>query len=194
MTPPDPALSRLIAPLREQTIGAILEAMARALEADADVIPEPELRDADGRVARSGPLNLPRRGDLAVTSRGRTLIRRIESGPVSGANALVVRTSGGFEAEITAFRWEAADLTVFAGGERPDWGPLRRWFLEWFQTRYSEVAPDLYGAVHSLDGPRRVPGGWGFTADFGSAPVACIVALIAAVADSGANRMRIAQA
>ena len=191
MNPTDPALSRLIEPLRETAIGAILDELARALEADADVVPEPELRDAAGAVARSGPLNLPRRGDLAVTKDGRTLMRRIEGDPPQVGKSLIAQHSGGFEAEILPFRWDAAELTVFAKQEHPNWAPLRRWFLEWFQSRYSEVAPDLYGAVHSLDGPRRVPGGWAFTIDFGSAPAACVVDLIAALAKSGAERMRI---
>jgi hypothetical protein len=191
VNPPDPALSRLIEPLRDLAIGGILEALARELEAGAEVVPEPELRDGAGRVTRGGPLNLPRRGDLAVTRGGRTFMRRVESGPAPGGKSLVVRTGGGFEAEIVAFRWDAAELTVFASQEQPDWAPLRRWFLEWFQSRYSEVAPDLYGAVHSLDGPRPVPGGWAFTVDFGSAPAACVIALIAAMAKSGAARMRI---
>ena len=191
MNPPDPALSRLVEPLRDLAIGGILEALARELEAGAEVVPEPELRDAAGRVARGGPLNLPRRDDLAVTRGGRTVLRRVESGPAPDGNSLVLRTSGGFEAEIVAFRWDAAELTVFASQQPPDWASLRRWFLEWFQSRYSEVAPDLYGAVHSLDGPRPVPGGWGFTTDFGSAPATCVIALIAALAKSGAARMRI---
>ncbi len=191
MNPPPPTQSRLIEPLRDLAIGAILDALARELEAEADVAPEPELRDAAGRVARSGPLNLPRRGDLAVTRGGRTLIRRIESGLAPSANSLVVQASVGFETEVVAFRWDAAELTVFARQEQPNWAPLRRWFLEWFQSRYSEVAPDLYGAVHSLDGPRPVPGGWAFTVDFGSAPAVCIVALTAAMAETGAVRMRI---
>lgn len=187
----DPALSRLIEPLRDLAIGAILDQMARELEAGADVDPEPELRDAAGMVARSGPLSLPRRGDLAVTKDGRTLLRRIESGRPAPGRSLVAQHSGGFEAEMVPFRWDAAKLTVVAKQEQPNWGPLRRWFLEWFQSRYSEVAPDLYGAVHSLDGPRAVAGGWAFTVDFGSAPAACITDLIAALARSGAERMRL---
>ena len=193
MKPPDPALLRLIEPLRDLAIGGILEVMARELEADAEVVPEPELRDAAGAVARSGPLNLPRRGDLAVTREGRTLIRRIESGPAPIGKSLVARTSDGFESEILPFRWDAAEVMVFAKQEQPSWAPLRRWFLEWFQSRYSEVAPDLYGAIHSLDGPRQVPGGWAFTIDFGSAPAACVIDLIGALAASGASRMRIGQ-
>lgn len=194
MDPPDPALSRLIEPLRDLAIGGILEAMARELETEADVVPEPEIRDTDGKVVRGGPLNLPSRGDLAVIRDGRSIMRRIESSPPSGGGALVIQTGGSFEAEIMPFRWDAAELMVHSGEEQPDWGPLRRWFLEWFQSRYSEVAPDLYGAVHSLDGPRPAPGGWAFTIDFGSAPIGCIIDLIAALAASGARRVRIGQA
>jgi hypothetical protein len=191
MNLPGRALSRMIEPLREIAIGAILDAMARELEADADVDPEPELRDGVGAVARTGPLNLPRRGDLAVTKDGRTLVRRIESDPPPAGKPMAVQYKGGFEVEILPFRWDAAELTVFAKQEQPNWKPLRRWFLEWFQSRYSEVAPDLFGAVHSLYGPRRVRGGWAFTVDFGSAPAACVVDLIAAMAESGAERMRV---
>ena len=191
MNPPDPALSRLIEPLRELAIGAILEAMARELEVGAEVAPEPELRDAGGRVTRGGPLKLPRRGDLAVTKGGRTLMRRIESGLAPSANSLVVQTGCGFETEIIAFRWDAAELTVFARQRQPNWTPLRRWYLEWFQSRYSEVAPDLFGAVHGLDGPRPIRGGWAFTIDFGSAPASCVIALVSAMAKTGATRMRI---
>ena len=193
MSRPKQGLSRLIEPLRDQSIGGILEALARELEDNADVIPEPELRDAAGNVKRGGALNLPSRGDLAVIRGGKTRLRRIESGEVPGGKPVVVLTSDGFEAEFLPFHWDAADLTVFTNQERPGWGPLRRWFLEWFQSRYSEVAPDLHGVIHSLDGPRRVPGGWAFTIDFGSVPVACVVDLISAVAKSGARRMRIGQ-
>lgn len=191
MNPPDPALLRLVEPLRARAVSAILDALAQELDTDADVDPEPEIRNATGMVARSGPLNLPRRGDLAVTRDGRTLLRRIESGPPPTGKSLVAQHSGGFEAEIEPFRWDAAEMTVVAKQAQPNWAPLRRWFLEWFQSRYSEVAPDLYGAVHSLEGPRRVPGGWAFTIDFGSAPAACMVDLIAAMAETGAERMRI---
>jgi hypothetical protein len=193
MNPPNPGLSRLIEPLRDLSIGGILEALARELETSADVIPEPELRDAAGNVMRGGALNLPSRSDLAVIKDGHTLLRRIESDAVPSGDAVVVLTRSGFEAEFLPFHWDAAKLTVFTDQEQPDWTPLRRWFLEWFQSRYSEVAPDLYGAIHSLDGPRPVPGGWAFTVDFGSVPIACVIDLISALAKSGANRMRIGQ-
>ena len=183
----------MVEPLRDAAIGELLEVLARELEAEADVEPEPELRGPDGRVKREGPLNLPSRGDLSVTRDGRTLIRRVE-GPMpetQSRKSLVVQIGRNFEADLYAFRWDAASVTVFARQSQPNWDPVRRWFLEWFQSRYTEVAPDLYGAVHRLEGPREVPGGWTFLVDFGSAPVAALMDLISAMAETGAARMRI---
>jgi hypothetical protein len=184
-------LAELLEPLRDQAVGSLLEAMARALETGAAVVPEPELRDDAGRVLRQGPLNLPQRGDLEITRDGDSRLRRVEGGPAPEGESLVARTAEGFEAEIHAFRWDAAEFTLLSRGVSPDWAPLRLWFLEWFQSRYSEVSPDLYGALHSLQGPEDVPGGYAFILDFGSAPAACVTDLIAAAAATGAESMRL---
>lgn len=193
MSTPNLILTRLVEDPRDCSVAAILEAMARALDAGADVGPEPERRDAAGRVIRSGPLHLPRRADLALSEGGRTLFCRIESLPGSPGNVAVMQTAGGFSAEIRPFRWEAAELTVLAQQEELNWMPVRCWFLEWFQSRHTELAPDLLGAVHSIDGPRQVVGGWGLTVDFGTAPTACVTELVQAIAETGAQSMRIGQ-
>ncbi len=193
MTAPHLILTRLVEDPRDRSIAAILEAMARALDAGAEVEPEPERRDAAGRVLRSGPLRLPHRADLSLSEGGRMLFCRIESRPGTPGNAAVVNTADGFSAEIQPFRWEAAEVTVLSTQEQPHWTPLRRWFLEWFQTRHTELAPDLVGAVHSIDGPRRVPGGWALTVDFGTAPAACVTELMHALEETGADSMRIGQ-
>jgi hypothetical protein len=117
----------------------------------------------------------------------------VDGGPAPAGEPVALATEDGFVAEIGPFRWDAAELTVLSHQDQPDWAPLRRWFLEWFQSRRSEVAPELLGALHSLDGPRRNGQGWHFTVDFGSAPVACLADLIAALAASGAARMRLGQ-
>ncbi|MEM6354572.1 MAG: hypothetical protein AAF844_02680 [Pseudomonadota bacterium] len=78
-------------------------------------------------------------------------------------------------------------------GSEPDWRPLRRWFLEWFQSRFADEAPDLDGAVHSVQGPDRVPGGWRLRIDLGSAPVDAVSALIEALEATGAHRVRIGE-
>jgi len=193
MPTPHLILTRLVEDPRDRSVAAILEAMARAIDAGAEVEPEPERRDASGRVIRSGPLKLPRRADLSLAEGGRTLFCRIESRPDAPGNAAVVRTADGFSAEIHPFRWEAAEVTLMSQQEQPNWTPLRRWFLEWFQSRHTELAPDLLGAVHSIDGPRRIPGGWTLTVDFGSAPTACVTELVHALAETGADSMRIGQ-
>jgi hypothetical protein len=194
LTVADPDLARLLEALRGQAVSALLRAMAEELETGAAVVPEPEHRDDAGKVLRSGPLKLPSRDDLEVTRAGRSAIRVIDSGPAPGGESLVARTSGGFEAEIHPFRWDAAELTVLSRKLRPDWTPLRRWFLEWFQSRMTEVAPDLYGALHQLEGPEEVPGGWSFTVDLGSAPTACIPDLIVALEQTGTEGMRLGHA
>lgn len=193
MPTPHLILTRLVEDPRDRSVAAILEAMARAIDAGAEVEPEPERRDAAGRVIRSGPLKLPRRADLSLAEGGRTLFCRIESRLGPPGNAAVVRTAEGFSAEIHPFRWEAAEVTLVSSQEHPNWTPLRRWFLEWFQSRHTELAPDLLGAVHSIDGPRRVPGGWTLTVDFGTAPTASVTELVHALAETGADSMRIGQ-
>lgn len=199
-------IEELAGPARDAAVGALLEAIAGELGRGAELTPEPELRDASGAVTRSGPLSLPRRADFLVIRNGRRLFRQIEGAPAGegedggdtpdrdrAGDPVALATEDGFVAEMAPFRWDAAQMTVYARQDQPDWAPLRRWFLEWFQTRHSEVAPELFGAVHSLDGPRRNGRGWIFTVDFGSAPVTCLADLISAVASTGAARMRLGQ-
>ena len=193
MALPDVILMRLMEAPRDRAVGAILEGVARAIDAGADVIPEPERRDAARRVVRTGDLRLPRRADFSINKGGRTLFCRIESSPVPEGNSVVVRAGDGFIAEIEPFRWDQAEVTLYGEQERPNWTPLRHWFLEWFQSRHTDVSPELSGAVHSVDGPRRIPGGWTLTIDFGSAPPTCVTDLVHALAESGAERMRIGQ-
>lgn len=190
MSDPGSTLADLAGPPRDQAVGGLLEALAQALDDGGEVTPEPELRGPDGAVLREGALSLPRRSDLAVTIDGQHELRDVDGGAAPPGPKVALAASGGFIAEIGPFRWDAADLTVYAGATQPDWAPLRRWFLEWFQSRHTELSPDLLGAVHRLDGPWRQGRGWGFTVDFGSAPVGCLAALITALVDSGAARMR----
>lgn len=187
----DALLDRLAEMARSRVVGGILEVMAAEMAAGADILAEPELRDAAGRVMRSGPLGLPSRSDLAVIREGRTSLRRVDGGPAPSGRSIAIVAGGGFLAEVVPFRWDDVRLALYAKRREPDWTPLRRWFLEWFQTRHCEAAPDLLGSVHSMDGPRPDGHGWLFSADFGSAPAGCLNHLIAAVPQTGAVRLRI---
>lgn len=194
MTPQVEArLNDLVEPIRDQAVGELLQALAADLESGADVIAEPVERGPGGRVLRDGLLNLPVRRDLRVTRAGRTIRRRIESPFPLQFEPLCMVGEGGFTTVISPFRWEAAELLVEIHQARPDWRPLRLWYLEWFQSRFGDLAPDLDGAVHALIGPRETPEGIRLTVDFGSAPIAALTGLIAAVEASGATRLRIGQ-
>ena len=186
-------LEEVLAPVRESAIAALLAAQARAIEAGAEVESEPVRRDPAGRVKRQGRLGLPSRGDLAVTLDGRTLIQRVEARRVTAFLPIEVRTRSGFTGLIGPFRWEDAEVSFEARGQRPNWAPLRLWFLEWFQARHSQLQPELSGCVHSLDGPDEVGGIWKIHLDFGSAPIACVAALIETAGETGCAKMRIGQ-
>ncbi|MCL5776700.1 hypothetical protein M1105_06830 [Limibaculum sp. FT325] len=189
----DSRLADLLGPVRDVTVGALLEVLARRLDSGAEIEAEPMQREGEGRVARDGTLQLPRRGDLRVTAGGRSLVERVASpAPLAFAPVTLVEADG-FVTTLSPFRWDAAAIVVTAAQPRPNWAPIRRWFLEWFQSRYADVAPDLAGAVHSIDGPEKLGQQWRFTADLGSAPIECISDLIGAFVATGASRIHIGE-
>jgi hypothetical protein len=194
MTPQVEArLNDLIEPVRDQAVGELLQALAADLDSGAEVVAEPVERDPSGRVVRDGELNLPRRRDLRVTRGRRTIHRRVETPVALQFEPLCMVGEGGFTTVISPFRWEAAELLVETSQARPSWSALRLWYLEWFQSRFGDLAPDLDGAVHSVTGPRETAEGFRLTVDFGSAPLGAFMGLIAAVEESGAMRLRVGQ-
>ncbi len=184
----------LLAPIRAQGVAALLEAAAEAIARGAEVEPEPLVRGPDGAVLRAGPLDLPERADLAARREGRELRQRVEPAEPPAFEPVSLVLEGGFTTVVEPFPWHGAGMVLEARQSRPDWRPLRRWFLEWVQPRHGDVAPELLGAVHRLEGPARRPArgaDWALTVDFGSAPVQAVPALIEALARSGALRLRI---
>ena len=186
-------LEEVLAPVRESAISAMLTAQARAIEAGAEIDAEPIRRDPAGKVKRQGRLALPSRGDLAVTMDGRTLIQRIEARRVTAFPPIEVRTRSGFTGLIGPFRWEDAEIRFETRGARPNWTPIRLWFLEWFQPRHTRLQPELAGVVHSLEGPEDLSGSWQLHLDFGSAPIAAVASLIETAGETGCARLTIGQ-
>jgi hypothetical protein len=187
----DRRLAELLAPVREEAVSALLRALAGAIEAGGEVEAEPMRRGPDGQVLRGGPLDLPARGDLLVTRDGRSLPQRVESPEPDTFPPLSLVADGGFTVVIAPFRWGEARMMLESRQAKPDWQPLRLWALEWIQSRHADVSPDLAGAIHALEGPEPVRGGFAFGVDFGSAPVEAIAALIPAAAATGAGRLRL---
>lgn len=186
-------LRDFLEPLRDHSVGALLQALAEAIAKGGELETEPIARDPEGAVRREGPLALPWRGDLAVTRGGRRLVPRIEHGTLESFEPITLVAEGGFTTVLAPFPWERAECIIEARQPKPDWTPVRLWYLEWFQPRVSDVGPELSGVLHRLDGPRQAVGHWTMEIDFGSAPADCVAALIAAVGQTGALRLRLGQ-
>lgn len=189
LTRKDRELAELLGPVRDICVGELLRELSNALEQGSDVQSEPMLRDAEIRIVRSGALHLPRRGDLKVRQGVRSVIRKVPVRRSLLFDPLTVVRSDGFVAIIAPFSWDSARLIAHGSGAGLSWTPLRRWFLEAFQSRYSDLSPDLDGAIHSISGPRNVAEGCEFEIDFGSAPVEAFSEMLDAFAQSGADRV-----
>lgn len=185
----DESLVEVLQPLRDIAVGELLHALSETLEDGTEVRAEPILRDPEQRVLREGPLHLPRRADLQVCVCGRKTVSKVNVARSLAFEPVSVVRADGFTAIVAPFRWEAARLFVQGSQFTLNWTPIRRWFLEAFQTRYSDVSPDLDGAIHSIVGPVDVEGGWEFEVDFGSAPVETVDEMLDAFALSGAARV-----
>lgn len=201
----DARLVDVLEPVRDIAVGEILETLARSLDRGFDVRAEPKHRTRDGAVAREGRLALPRRGDLLVLHGDGALTRHVSTETLLPFEPVTIVEPDGFVCVLTPFRWDRAVVTVEAGGDDveaqdraeaadPDWSPVRRWYLEWFQSRFSEEAPDLDGALHRLTGPETRERGWRFEIDFGSAPVEAFADMVEAFAHTGVARIRVGEA
>lgn len=184
-------LAGLLEPIRDLVVGQLLREMASALENGFRVRQEPPLRDSEGRILRNGGLHLPRRGDLGVSDNGETVLRRVQSRTKLSFDPVKIETPEGFVIEVSPFRWDAARLSADVGDGSLDVTPIRRWYLEAFQSRFGELAPDLEGVVHALTGPRQVGRVCHFTCDFGSAPVETVGEMLDAFARAGARSLRV---
>jgi hypothetical protein len=186
-------LSDVLEPVRDLHVSAILQAIADALDSGADVDPEPVNRDADGRLRRSGPLGLPSRSDLRVSRAGRALLRRTDSEPALPFAPRSLVLSDGASARIGPFGWGSAPVRLTGAPGTPNWAPLRRWYLEWFQPRFGEESPDLLCVVHAIDGPHPDGRGWRYDVDLGSASVMGFRAMLEALSVSGCARISVGE-
>lgn len=193
MTLPGERLRDLLDPVRDVYVAELLETLARELDRGGEVEAETPERDVDGRMTRRGPLRLPSRVDLSVARAGRTLPLRALGRVALRFEPMVCAIDDVTRLSIMPFCWCACEVRAFRGAGGPNWTPLRRWYLEWFQPRFGEESPDLHGVVHHLDGPREEPGGWRFTVDLGSASVAGFAAMLEAFGQSGCAEIRVGE-
>jgi hypothetical protein len=186
-------LTDVLSPVRDIYVASMLETMARELDRGAEVEPEPVDRDVSGRIQRHGPLDLPCRDDLRLGRHGSAATRSVDDAKMLGFDLVVARVGERTAARIAPFTWNRASVVVTGAKGAPDWTPLRRWFLEWFQARFGEESPDLLGVVHRLDGPADAARGWSFTVDLGSASPACFIAMLDALVASGCAEITVGE-
>lgn len=167
----------VVSPVRDVSVAALLETLARALESGGEADAEPIARTAEGKPMRFGTLSLPWRHDV-VSARLGPLVQ--PDGPLLPFRTLTTPLGGRARARIAPFRWCAAPIRLRRGGATPDWEPVRRWHLEWLQARFGEESPDLHCVTHKMDGPKADGDGWRFTVDLGSASVEGFLAMIEA--------------
>ncbi len=186
-------LQDVLGPVRDIHVAALLEALAAALDSGVEVEAESVERDDGGRILRHEPLRLPCRRDLRLLRDGRWLQGSVPGGGPIGFAPVRVPLGRGRSARVATFDWSAADVRLRRGSGSPDWTPLRRWFLEWFQPRFGEESPDLLGVVHSLEGPLADADGWRFRVDLGSASVPGFAAMLRAFVETGCADIRVGE-
>lgn len=177
----------LLERIRALNIGALSAAIASA----GPVHVEPALRRSDGMVAVEGRWQMPLRLDFLRKGQepGRT-------DPVSPTRVLsfsrFTTTIGNARLDVGPFGWDWCEIETDLGPESS--GPLlQQWFIEWFDPddRNARDADGLYGVVHFASDPDASALGSRFVVDLGSAPVACLVALVSRLSAAGMRVGRI---
>ncbi|MGM0586512.1 MAG: hypothetical protein ACQEUZ_17845 [Pseudomonadota bacterium] len=187
-------LEEALTPLRRVHLRDMRERMTRAACNGAQVTPEPWRRGADGRALREGRLNLPSRHDFEIDGGGRRLHPRVETPMEAEFAPFAALGPEGFALDIRPFRWEAAELTLRLTHGRPNWAPLRLWFLEFAHPGRPVDEAELLGVLHAMHDPRPVGAGASLRLDFGSAPICAVTALVGALSRTGASAARLADA
>lgn len=183
----------VLAPVRDIYVAALLETIAAELGAGADIDPEPVVRDENGRIRRSGVLDLPKRYDLRVGRGATSVMRTVENARWLSFEPIHGRVADITDVSIGPFSWNETSIRLQRAAGWPNWQPLRRWYLEWFQARFGEESPELLGVLHSLDGPVDESGVMRLTIDLGSASTGCFSAMLDALVHSGCTDISVGE-
>ena len=161
---------------------------------NATVVHEPVLRDGEGEVMRSGPLDIPMRVDIVLAKDGEV----IDSINVDTEEMLSFEPfeftwpDNGLAVRVEPFQWNWLQVQTTANPEPDHWHAIRDWYLKWVGEDDPTI-DQVAGAVHFLDDPRVDGDAIQFTMDLGTSPVECLEELFDALGKFGAPTVRLPQ-
>lgn len=168
-----------------------IDALFAAIMSAGPVHVEPALRRSDGMLAVEGRWQMPLRLDFL--RKGRESER---TDPVRPTRTLsfsrFTTTIGSARLDVGPFGWDWCEIETDLGPE--SLGPLLQlWFIEWFDPddRNARGPDGLYSVVHFASDPDASALGSRFVVDLGSAPVACLDALLLRLSAAGMRVGRI---
>ena len=195
MTRADDVLEEILNPARDLYLARVLEEIAFAAQRDYDCETDVIRRDVDGMLERFGPLNLPERRDVQASRNGQQFRFDVTETQVVQFDCFKLLHGQLGEVRVNPFQWQALKVNFttegFEDGIVPNWNPLRLWYLEAFQIRFSDASDEFHCTVHALRGPERVETGWSVDLDLGSMPVAGLHELLDALALVGATSVQL---
>ncbi|QPH55718.1 hypothetical protein [Pontivivens ytuae] len=184
-------LTDVLQPVRDLNLARILEEIALATGQNYDCEADVAMREADGSLFRTGTMRLPRRRDIQAKKGARVFFFDVTDRHAVNFEPFNYDLPGGPSVHIKPFQWNDVSIRFVMQDDEPSWDPIRRWYLEAFQTRFDEDTPEFHGTVHSLVGPERIRGFWHIGLDLGSAPVESLRELLEVLGGMGAAKLQL---
>ena len=179
----------VIEPVRSLHLKNFEHQLKSAAKREENVRAEPVRRDENGQVVRDGVLNLPSRVDFSVEQPTGLKMSDIKTSKQLEFEPVDIKIDQKLDLTIFPFSWDEVHISFETGEDPKRLVRLRLWYLEWFQSRRTEIESAARQVVHSLRGPKNDGDIWHVCLDMGSAPAEALVELFSVLASRGVNRM-----
>ncbi len=190
--------TELLEQIRNHYVRRLLEAVTQRRQGtDAMVIHEAALRDEEGEIIRSGPLEIPLRVDL-VEVRGDEIVGsdNVDTDDMLEFAPFTFGWPGEGTQELTVtvepFQWNWLQLQTTGQPSTEQWHALRNWYLKWFGED-DPSGDQVAGAVHFCDDPHIEGSLIQLSLDLGTAPVECFVEMLDTLTEFGTSSVTIGQ-
>ena len=163
--------------------------MERASTGGVTVISEGLVLDRHGDPVTEGTLDVPTRGDLAMSVGGQvTSSVYVDTERMLSFKSIRFVWHGKMNVQVLPFQWNFCPVFVEGLVGEPDWTPVEKWFARWFRIGDERgCGPPWLGVVHYLSDLSIDEARYRMEVDFGSAPVAALEGLLDALREVGAT-------